>query len=179
MVILSIRDLKQKSLLHKTPRANLATKDRFEFINNLLMNIIKSTIQRKIQNHQNENTGISALSKNGILTNNTLDKANILYDQFHKAFTTASDDVPIPNKGPSPYPTMNYINITDNGITKLLQNINPNKATGPDQISGRVLKELCKDVTPAIKLIFQKSISSGKVPMDWKHANVCPVYKKR
>ena len=75
-----------------------------------------------IKGMKNENTGISALRKNGILTNNTLEKANILNDQFQKAFTTESDDKPIPNKGPSPYPTtgMNYIN---NGITKLLQNM--------------------------------------------------------
>ena len=131
-----------------------------------------------IKGMKNENTGISSLRNNGILTNNTLDKANILNKQFQNAFTTESDAIPIPDKGPSPFPTMNNINITPNGITKLLQNIDPSKATGPDQISGRVLKELSTELTPAIQLIFQKSLTSGKVPSDWKHANVCPIYKK-
>ena len=132
-----------------------------------------------IKSMKNEKkTGISSLRNNGILTNNTLDKANILNKQFQNAFTTESDAIHIPDKGPSTFPTMNNINITSNGITKLLQNINPSKATGPDQISGRVLKELSTELTPAIHLIFQKSLTSGKVPSDWKHANVCPIYKK-
>jgi hypothetical protein len=31
--------------------------------------------------------------------------------------------------------------ITENGINKLLQNINIHKASGPDNIHGRILKE--------------------------------------
>jgi hypothetical protein len=101
-----------------------------------------------------------------------------LNKQFQKAFTTETSDIPIPDKGPSPHQTMPNINITDKGITKLLQNINPNKATGPDNISGRVLKELSSEITPAIKFLFQQSVDLGQVPTDWKHANVCPIYKK-
>jgi hypothetical protein len=50
-------------------------------------------------------------------------KANILNEQFQKAFTPATDD-PIPSKGQSQHPQMPDIIITENGINKLLQNIN-------------------------------------------------------
>ena len=40
-----------------------------------------------------------------------------------------------------PYP-MTTIDITVSGIDKLLKEINPYKACGPDQIQPRVLKEL-------------------------------------
>ena len=73
---------------------------------------------------------------------------------------------------------MKDINIQVDGVEKLLGNINPNKAKGPDEIHGRALK-VCKNViAPILTIIFQKSLTSGTIPSDWKHANVCPVYKK-
>jgi hypothetical protein len=46
----------------------------------------------------------------------------------------------IRDKGKSSYPLMNNISISESGVTKLLQNIKPHKATGRDEICGRVLK---------------------------------------
>ena len=71
---------------------------------------------------------------------------------------------------------MKDINVQVSAVEKLLGNINPHKAKGPDEIYGRVLKE-CKNAIAPI-LIFQKSLFSGTIPSDWKHASVCPVYKK-
>jgi hypothetical protein len=53
------------------------------------------------------------------------------------------------------------------GIKKPLNNINPHKATGPDNISGRVLKELQEKTAPILSLIFTKSFHTGKTPIDW------------
>ena len=83
---------------------------------------------------------IATLRQNGQLHSDTKTKANILNEQFQKAFTPATDD-PVPNKGQSQHPQMPDIIITENGINKLLQNINIHKASGPDNIHGRRLKE--------------------------------------
>ncbi|KAK3093897.1 hypothetical protein FSP39_021583 [Pinctada imbricata] len=94
--------------------------------------IIKKTPKKLysyIKSAKNDNTGIPSLRDSGILTDSTQSKANILNRQFEKAFTTETSDIPIPNKGPSPHQTMPNINITDKSITKLLQNINPNKVS--------------------------------------------------
>jgi hypothetical protein len=40
------------------------------------------------------------------------------------------------------FETMHDIQITEEGATKLLKNLNPHKAPGPDNIAPRVLKEL-------------------------------------
>jgi hypothetical protein len=40
----------------------------------------------------------------------------------------------IPDKGPSPHPTMGPIEITENGVFKLLSNLKVYKAAGPDLI---------------------------------------------
>jgi hypothetical protein len=45
----------------------------------------------------------------------------------------------------------------ENGITKLLANLNPHKAAGPDNIMPRVLKERAIEISPILTLIFNKS----------------------
>jgi hypothetical protein len=42
---------------------------------------------------------------------------------------------------------MKPFNITTNGITKLLKNLNPYKAQGPDNLSPRILKELADEIS--------------------------------
>ena len=50
-------------------------------------------------------------------------------------------DTELPDKGPSPYPSISNIDITMQDIAKLLNGLNVHKASGPDQISTRFLKE--------------------------------------
>ena len=64
------------------------------------------------------------------------------------------------------------------GVKKLLQNLKPNKAAGPDRIPNRVLKELAEELAPIIAALFTQSLETGTVPRDWKDALITPVYKK-
>jgi hypothetical protein len=47
----------------------------------------------------------------------------------------------IHDKGDSPYPDLPGIVIYQDGVKKLLFNINHHKTTGPDNIPGQLLKE--------------------------------------
>jgi hypothetical protein len=82
------------------------------------------------------------------------------------------------NKGQSQYPQMPNIIITENGINKLLQNINIHKASGPDNIHGRILKECTTQIAPILTTLFSLSLKTGKIPDDWRYASVCPAFKK-
>ena len=73
---------------------------------------------------------------------------------------------------------MPEINITDKGVEGLFKGLNPNKASGPDEISPRLLKELHAEIAPILTKIYRSSLSTGIVPNDWKTALVAPVYKK-
>jgi len=64
-----------------------------------------------------------------------------------------TDEV-LPDKGPSPHPQMENINITTPGILTLLQNLNIHKASGPDRISNTLLKETAEIMAPILKLII-------------------------
>ena len=45
-------------------------------------------------------------------------------------------------------------------------------------MSGRILKDLQNFTAPILTIIFQKSLQTGCIPSDWKHANVAPAYTK-
>ena len=49
---------------------------------------------------------------------------------------------------------------------------------GPNGIHPRVLKELADVIMGPLSIIFQRSWESGEVPVDWKLANVVPIFKK-
>jgi hypothetical protein len=84
----------------------------------------------------------------------------------------------IPDLGTSQYNKASHITVTQNGVYKLLHGLNQHKATGPDEISTKFLKEMAAPVTPAFTFIFQASLNQGQTPEDWKLANVSPIFKK-
>ena len=73
---------------------------------------------------------------------------------------------------------IDYLNIGNEEIITLIRNINPNKATGSDGISGQMLL-LCDDsVTLPLKIIFRNILLTSIYPDTWKLANVTPIFKK-
>ena len=49
-------------------------------------------------------------------------------------------------------------------VLKLLNNLNILKASVPDNISARVLKECRFEVSPILTLIYNESLAQGSVP---------------
>ena len=73
---------------------------------------------------------------------------------------------------------MPEIKVNKEGVTKLLHKLNPSKASGPDLIPARILKELAVEIAPFLTTIFQESFNTGTVPRDWRIANVTAIFKK-
>ena len=73
---------------------------------------------------------------------------------------------------------MGEITVDPKGVLKLLNNLNIHKASGPDGLSARVLKECSSEISPMLALIYNESLAQGTVPDDWRQANVAPVFKK-
>ncbi|KAK3101818.1 hypothetical protein FSP39_006589, partial [Pinctada imbricata] len=122
--------------------------------------------------------GVAPLKKEGIAYSDAKVKADILNQQFTSVFTTENPNEPLPNLGPSPHHAVPDIKIHQKGVEKLLQQLNPHKASGPDEVSSRLLKETSSQIAPALSLLFQASIHQGQVPNDWKSANITPLFKK-
>ena len=92
-------------------------------------------------------------------------------------FSSDSYDT-IPRLDGQSFPSIADLCITSSGVTKLLQKLKVNKASGPDNISARILKELAEPLTPCLTAFFSLLIERGEVPSDWKTAFITPIYKK-
>ena len=72
----------------------------------------------------------------------------------------------------------NNLRFTPGSIYYILRNVKPNKAPGPDNISGHVLKNCANTLKYPLSQLYNKSYHSGRIPEDWKAANVVPIHKK-
>ena len=84
----------------------------------------------------------------------------------------------LPDDLKSPCPSMLEINIDLNGVLKLLSELNPGKAAWPNLIKPIVLKELRVEIAPVICLLFERSLQTGQLPVEWTKAQICPLFKK-
>ena len=70
------------------------------------------------------------------------------------------------------------INIEINEIIDVIKTLDPNKASGPDTISHRMLKICPEKIAKPLLIIFNKSLEQGKYPSAWKIANVIAIFKR-
>jgi hypothetical protein len=63
-------------------------------------------------------------------------------------------------------------------VRKKIKDLKPAAAPGPDGMGSLLLKELVDQVTGPLTKIYNKSLTTGDVPEDWRRANVTPIYKK-
>ena len=136
-----------------------------------------------VKKQRKSNSGVPPLKDNGVLITDAKGKAELLNRQFDQAFSDGKvyTDENIKQKCSVEdvlHPAMPDITITNEGVRKLILNLDASKAPGPDGISPRVLKELADDIAPSLTAIFKRSYETGKVPTCWKLAYVSPIYKK-
>ena len=105
----------------------------------------------------------------------------MIHKVINKVFTsvfTKENVSAIPTLNDSCYPDMPHIQINTEGILRLLLELKPNKAPGPDKIPSRLLKELAYEIAPVLAILFSATLDQSCLPADWKNANVVPIFKK-
>lgn len=106
------------------------------------------------------------------------DKANIFCKYFSSVFNiegdSSFDTLPMYDN----ISDMSDINFDCDDIAKRLKKLNVNKSEGPDGIHPRVLSENSDVLAYPLKLIFEKSFSSNKLPLDWRSGNIATIFKK-
>ncbi|XP_065145714.1 uncharacterized protein [Paramisgurnus dabryanus] len=63
-------------------------------------------------------------------------------------------------------------------VRRTLQKVNPRKASGPDNIPGRVLRDCANSLTDALTDIFNISLSKAIIPQCLKATTIIPIPKK-
>ena len=134
-----------------------------------------------IKRKSTEKIGIPDLVSADKIISSPLEKANLLNDQFSSVFSVPDSLSPDPSHGEIPPPNIpcfGHIEVSRAGVLKLLKGIKEHKATGPDEIPGKLLKLCAEDLVDSLTFLFQASLDQGTIPDDWKKAKIVPVFKK-
>ena len=111
-----------------------------------------------LKSQKQDTTGVAPLKDvNGLLRSDAETKAELLNNQFQSAYTREELSW-VPDKGLSPHPPMKDIRIDSHGVHKLLRGLKPHKATGPDMVPARFLKDYATELADIT--VFQKCSSS-------------------
>ena len=73
---------------------------------------------------------------------------------------------------------IDHISIQCDEIPSIIRNLNPNKATGSAEISGRMLLLCDNSVVLPLKIIFDNILATSTYPDMWKLANLTPIFIK-
>ena len=96
-----------------------------------------------------DRSGVAPLKVNGRTHDSPGEKAEILNEQFSSEFTK-EDMSSMPGLGNSSYPRAPDLNIRVEGVTKTLRGLSPHKASCPDRISSRLLKEMTTEISACL-----------------------------
>ncbi|CAB4006013.1 Hypothetical predicted protein, partial [Paramuricea clavata] len=92
---------------------------------------------------------------------------------FHQDQTHPANETTITDEN-----CLTDIELTVDDILPLLHSLNEHKATGPDGISNKILKETAEQIAPSLCLLFNLSLRSGSLPDDWKISNIYQCSKR-
>jgi len=71
------------------------------------------------------------------------------------------------------------LEIQANVVESVFKRVNPGKASGPDNVCGRLLKSCSAQLCSVFSQLFSWSLRDCKVPSGWKKSIICPVPKSR
>ena len=114
---------------------------------------------RSINSQKKDAQGIPPLKRrNGCdVAQSESDKAAEFNGQFTDVFTKSEySQVTLLDRSA---PFMEDIVVAKEGVTKLLKDLNPSKALGPDELHPRVLKELATELGPILRIYFSSQLT--------------------
>jgi hypothetical protein len=116
--------------------------------------------------------------RDGTVVNGNKEMAEVLNSYFSSVFTDEGDD-PVPEAEQCRTTSkLEQIAASEVLVRKKIKDLKPAAAPGPDGMGSLLLKELVDQVTGPLTKIYNKSLTTGDVPEDWRRANVTPIYKK-
>jgi len=106
------------------------------------------------------------------------DKCDLLNKCFSLISKLEEENVPLPDFDIKTNNVINEVFVTISEIVNIYKIINPNKASGPDKMSHKMLKISPEKIAIPLQTIFNKSLRQCKNPSNWKNAHVAAIFKK-
>ena len=135
-----------------------------------------------VRSKQNVRDKVGPLEDNAgnIITEGVL-MAEELNMHFGSVFTredTSSLPVPETKFNGTEGERLGQLVITPEVIANKINNMKDNKSPGVDGIAPKILKETVEQISKPLAHVFNMSLQEGIVPLEWKEANIIPLFKK-
>jgi len=123
-------------------------------------------------------TDIPVIEHRGTTHISASSKANIFCQTFAEKCTLP--DASVHSLPQCQQPTSSFANVhfKPKDIRNILRNLDPAKATGPDEIPTKVLRECAAELASPLSRLFQILFSHCLFPKQWKNARVIPKHKR-
>ena len=135
-----------------------------------------------VRSKQNVRDKVGPLEDNAgnIITEGCL-MAEELNVHFSSVFTredTSSLPVPETKFNGSEEEKLGQLVVTPEVVASKINNMKENKSPGVDGLSPKILKETVEQISKPLAHVFNMSLQEGIVPVEWKEANIIPLFKK-
>ena len=135
-----------------------------------------------VRSKQNVRDKVGPLEDNfgNIVTQGFL-MAEELNVHFSSVFTledTSSLPVPETKLKGSEGERLGQLVVTPEVVASKINNMKENKSPGVDGISPKILKETVEQISTPLAHVSNMSLQEGIVPLEWKEANIVPLFKK-
>ena len=122
----------------------------------------------------------ATLNDGTVTVESATSKANLLVSHFSACFSQSSHNNNCQCSSLSSMarePGLSSVTCTTDEVHKLLCSLKTNTASGPDGLSSHMLRNTASAITSTLTKLFNKSLSTGAVPSEWKLSNITPVFK--
>ncbi len=156
----------KESLIQQINENNVTSKNWFKMTKSLLFN--KNTT----------NNQIPTLVHNNNIATTDIDKANMLNNHFCKQSNIDDENRNPPLLHSDHAYSLSNITVSIEDVKDAIAQMDPSKASGPDLISPRLLREAAEPLSKPLATLFNLFLTTSQFPQSWKMANVTPIFKK-
>ena len=183
--------MKRRNRLYKNSRKSTTARSKYQLARNRVVSHIRKAKEEyfaKLRTKDQkqfwktvkllsvQKSMIPTLTQNSTVLSNDLEKARTLNSFSSECFNTSVP--PIKSIYHSPSGTCPDLFCYVEEIEHLLLSLDINKSSGPDGISGKMLKATAHEIAPSVTKLLNISIMCKGPPTAWKHSNVVPIPKK-
>ena len=108
----------------------------------------------------------------------TLASINVAKAEFFNQYFASGFSKSNLQPGYEPNNILKTANYTEEQISDILFELNPDKSTGPDKIGNTLLKKCLKNLCKSLKLFFRTCLNKQCYPSYWKICQTTPIFKE-
>ena len=135
-----------------------------------------------VRSKQNVRDKVGPLEDNAgnIITEGCLmaEELNVHFSSMFTREDTSSLPVPETKFNGSEEEKLGQLVVTPEVVASKINNMKENKSPGVDGLSPKILKETVEQISKPLAHVFNMSLQEGIVPVEWKEANIIPLFKK-